>query len=75
MYEELEIAHLIRQGYTILCGSTYKRSLKLYPDYYEHVITQPSKVKDWSKVVFKGDMSDEERSTWRPYFQRNKPSW
>jgi hypothetical protein len=75
MHDELEIAYLIRQGYTILCGSSYKTKLKLFPDYYQHIITHPSRVKDWSKVVIKGDMSDEERNIWRPYFQAGQSSW
>lgn len=63
------LATLIRQGHIIACGRAYKLKLKLSPELLESVVTRPAQVKvgDWDKVIFRGEMSDEERAFWRPH--------
>ena len=74
---EMKIGHLIRQGKIVVCGYDTKKKLKIIPEYYEKILTSPSELKDseHKKVVFVGEMSDEERRAWATHMERSKSPW
>ena len=75
---EMKIGHLIRKGKIVVCGFETKKKLKIIPEYYNQILTQPSELLDNNKekeVVFVGEMSDEERRAWATHMERSKSSW
>lgn len=66
---DMVVASIVREGKKIVvCGKKQKDKLKVHPDYYKQIVTNPLQIKDKTKpIVFMGEMTDEERSIWRSY--------
>mgnify|MGYP001244735838 CR=1 FL=1 len=75
MDKSMVIAHLIRNGQIVVCGSEFKKKIRIDPECYRQIVTRPNQIKDEGKKIhFIGSLSDEERAIWRAYMEARKSS-